>query len=85
MVPHLAPCRPCLSLIKPKGKPSLMRCNGAGWTETCHRLGTGTLVALIGTWQRSPPGKEQDYELQVEELNIIGPADAEVCVCSPLI
>ncbi|KAL8794146.1 MAG: hypothetical protein Q9195_003331 [Heterodermia aff. obscurata] len=40
-------------------------------------LGTGTLVALIGTWQRSPPGKEQEYELQVEELNVIGPADAE--------
>ena len=80
MVPHLAHCRPCLSLIKPKGKP-----HSCGVTEHAglrsRSLGTGTLVALTGTWQRSPPGKEQEYELQVGELDIIGPTDAEVCAC----
>ena len=42
-------------------------------------MGTGTLVALIGRWQCCPPGKEQEKELKVEEISIIGPTDAEVC------
>lgn len=41
-------------------------------------LGTGTSVAISGTWQPSPPGKEQKYELKANDVRIIGSADAEV-------
>lgn len=41
-------------------------------------LGTGTSVAITGTWQAAPPEKEQPYELKAEAVKIIGAADAEV-------
>lgn len=52
----------------------------------CRRLCRGALVALTGHWQRSPPDKEQEKELRVEEVSVIGPTDAEVCIqliCGP--
>ena len=43
-----------------------------------YSLGTGTSVAITGTWQAAPPQKEQPYELKAEAVKIIGTADAEV-------
>lgn len=43
-----------------------------------HSLGTGTAVAITGTWQAAPPQKEQPYELRAKTVKIIGAADAEV-------
>lgn len=43
-----------------------------------HSLGTGTSVAITGTWQAAPPQKEQPYELKAMAVKIIGAADAEV-------
>ena len=43
-----------------------------------YSLGTGTLVAITGTWQAAPPQKEQPYELQAMDVKIIGAVDAEV-------
>ena len=42
------------------------------------RLGTGTLVAVKGLWRQAPKGKEQPFELEAEDVQIIGPADPEV-------
>ena len=42
------------------------------------RLGTGTLVAIKGLWREAPKGKEQPFELEAEDVQIIGPADSEV-------
>ena len=43
-----------------------------------YSLGTGTSVAITGTWQAAPPQKEQPYELNAKAVKIIGAADAEV-------
>ena len=43
-----------------------------------YSLGTGTSVAITGTWQAAPPQKEQSYELKAQAVKIIGTADAEV-------
>lgn len=43
-----------------------------------YSLGTGTSVAITGTWQAAPPQKEQPYELKAKAVKIIGAADAEV-------
>ena len=43
-----------------------------------YSLGTGTSVAITGTWQAAPPQKEQPYELRAKVVKIIGGADAEV-------
>lgn len=43
-----------------------------------YSLGTGTSVAITGTWQAAPPQKEQLYELKATAVKIIGTADAEV-------
>ena len=52
-------------------------------------LGTGTSVAVTGTWQAAPPQKEQPYELRAETVRIIGAADPEVghthLICSTCI
>ena len=45
--------------------------------EPCS-LGTGTSVAITGTWLAAPPQKEQPYELRAETVKIIGTADPEV-------
>ena len=41
-------------------------------------LGTGTSVAITGTWLAAPPQKEQPYELRAETVKVIGTADPEV-------
>ncbi|CAD6569179.1 MAG: asparaginyl-tRNA synthetase [Alectoria sarmentosa] len=41
-------------------------------------LGTGTSVAITGTWQAAPPQKEQPYELKAKAVKIIGAVDAEI-------
>ncbi|KAL9635023.1 MAG: hypothetical protein Q9164_003729 [Protoblastenia rupestris] len=38
-------------------------------------LGTGVSVAISGLWQHAPHGAEQRYELQAEEIKILGPSD----------
>lgn len=43
-----------------------------------NSLGTGTSVAITGTWQAAPPQKEQTYELLANAVKVIGTADAEV-------
>ena len=43
-----------------------------------HRLTTGTFVVLSGTWKACPPGKEQSHELHTTQVDILGPANAEV-------
>ena len=43
-----------------------------------YSLGTGTSVAITGTWQAAPPQKEQPYELKAKAVKIIGAVDAEV-------
>ena len=45
-------------------------------------LGTGTSVAISGTWQPSPPEKEQKHELKAKDVRIIGLADVEVSLDS---
>lgn len=42
------------------------------------RLGTGTSVAITGQWVPAPRGKEQSAELQVQQVTVLGPTDAEV-------
>lgn len=41
-------------------------------------LGTGTAVKITGEWLPSPEGYKQAYELQAQEVIIVGEADAEV-------
>ena len=36
------------------------------------------MVAIKGMWRESPKGKEQNYELHAEDIQIVGKADAEV-------
>lgn len=43
-----------------------------------YSLGTGTSVAITGTWQAAPPQKEQPYELKAKAVKIVGAVDAEV-------
>lgn len=45
--------------------------------QLAEGLGTGTSVAITGTWQSAPPQKEQPYELKAKAVKIIGAADAE--------
>ncbi|KAF6218560.1 hypothetical protein HO133_005910 [Letharia lupina] len=45
--------------------------------QLAEGLGTGTSVAITGTWQAAPPHKEQPYELKAKAVNIIGATDAE--------
>ncbi|KAL2053779.1 hypothetical protein ABVK25_006084 [Lepraria finkii] len=40
-------------------------------------LGTGTSIEITGLWQPAPIGKEQKNELKVENIRILGRADAE--------
>lgn len=40
-------------------------------------LGTGTSVAITGTWHAAPPQKEQPYELKAKAVKIVGAVDAE--------
>ena len=43
-----------------------------------YSLGTGTSVAITGTWQAAPPRKEQPYELKATAVKIFGTTDAKV-------
>ena len=43
-----------------------------------YSLGTGTSVAITGTWQAAPARKEQPYELKAMAVKIFGTTDAEV-------
>ncbi len=47
-------------------------------SRSLDRLGTGAAVLISGRWQPAPPGKEQSYELNVDDLRILGPTDSEV-------
>lgn len=44
-----------------------------------RRLSTGASVRVEGTLKKSPPGKEQAYELQVTGVEVLGENDAQVC------
>ena len=43
-----------------------------------YSLGTGTSVAITGSWQAAPARKEQPYELKATAVKIFGTTDAEV-------
>ena len=47
-------------------------------TKRNYSLGTGTSIEITGLWQPAPIGKEQKNELKVENIRILGRADAEV-------
>lgn len=47
-----------------------------------HSLSTGTSVAISGSWQPSPPLKEQSYELKAKEVRIVGSTEPDVSVSS---
>lgn len=44
--------------------------------EQADGLSTGIAVAITGQWKESPSGKEQTYELQAEQIRILGQNDA---------
>ena len=42
------------------------------------------MVAIKGQWRPAPSGKNQAYELQAEEVHVVGAADPEVIhACLP--
>jgi asparaginyl-tRNA synthetase len=44
------------------------------------RLTIGAAVRIAGTWTRSAGQKHiQDYELQANKVDVLGPSDASVC------
>jgi aspartyl/asparaginyl-tRNA synthetase len=42
------------------------------------RLSTGAAVSITGSWQPSPSGKEQSYELHAQAVKVLGENDSAV-------